>query len=163
LDAPAHLIEAELLRLASTGDRSAQAALRDCCAMLQYEGVSPFESACIAEAFARLAAQHGGQDDDAWLAAILRFRSVHVAQLGDYGRAFALAAQSEAICDKYSTLDLTPGVEFLAGVLTGLADAGDEVAADRLNKIAAALSPAAAQALSAQLRNGSREPAEAAR
>jgi hypothetical protein len=158
MNAPAHLVEAELLQMASTGDRSAQAAMRDRCALLAYEGVTPFELVCMAEGFARLAAAQGGQDDDAWLAAILRYRALHVAQLGDYRRAAVLVAQSEAICDKYQALDLTPGVEFLAGVLTAFADAGDELAADRLNKLATALSPVSAQCLSAELRDSSPHP-----
>lgn len=161
MDAPAQLIEAELMQRASAGDRSAQRLLRDCCAMLQYEGVTPFELVCMAEGFARLAAADGTQDDDAWLAAILRYRALHVAQLGDYHRAAVLVAQSEAICDKYQALDLTPGVEFLAGVLSAFADAGNDLAGDRLNKLAAALSPAAAQALSADVRNAYREMAAA--
>jgi hypothetical protein len=106
-----------------------------------------------AEALGRLAAAHGHTDDLVRLAGILRIRAYHVFDLGDTERAVRLLLQSEAICDDYTSLPLSDGVEFLAGVLTTAADAGDETAAIRLDKLTAALSPTDADRLRLAVNN----------
>jgi hypothetical protein len=161
MEAPVRLTEAELLARAASGDRSAQAQLATACVSKQFVGVTPFETMVMAEGFARLAATHGRPEDNMLLAGVLRARAHHVAELGDIERATALWAQSEAICEEYPGPPLCDGLEFLAGVLTAEADAGDDAAAIRLAKLSAALSPADADELRCALNTACREIREA--
>lgn len=137
--------EEELLALGSRGDCSALANLAMCCAAR--EDIISFEAFAAAEAFARLAAAHGGANEKLLLAGVLRVRSAHLTELGVLDRALALLQQSESLCDEMATIPLCPGVEFLAAVLTAHADRRDDFAANRLNRLMATMSATDADAL----------------
>jgi hypothetical protein len=157
MKAPVRIAEAELLHLAAMGERSAQARLASACIARQFVGVTPFEAMVMAEGFARLAACHGHIEDTLTLAGVLRVRAHHVAELGDTGRALALLGQSEALCDDLTAVPLCEGTEFLSGVLTTEADAGDELAAIRLGKRWGAMSAGDADNLRSSVNDACRE------
>jgi hypothetical protein len=161
LDAPTKVIEADLIDMASAGDLSALRRLTISYITRQFHGFPVFEAYMLAEPLARLAAARGDSDDKMRLAGLLRIRARHVAELGDEERAIELLSQSEAICDAFNDLPLSEGVEFLAGVLTVQADAANEAAADRLNKLMQALSAGDADQLRRTINAALRERAAA--
>jgi hypothetical protein len=160
MDAQVEQAEGELIHSAAMGDRDAQAELVGVCVSKQFVGVTPLESLVLAEAFARQAAAHGQAGDALMLAGVLRVRANHVAELGDLERALVLLKQSEAACDAVHSAQLCEGAEFLAGVLTAEADAGDELAALRLGWLTEILSPADADKLRCTLNRACRQHRE---
>jgi hypothetical protein len=139
----------DLMSEAAGGDLQALRNLAEASAYEQFPGVTSLECFVAAEAFGWLAAQHGEPDDVMRLAGILFVRAHHVAEVcGDLPRAATVAAQGDNLLnDLFETVPLSTGVDFLAGVLMGQAEAGDEMAAVRLTRLTELLSPSDADEL----------------
>lgn len=137
--------ESELIQLAARGDRAAQAALASACMLKQGVGVPKFECAVMAEVFARLAAEHGQDDDLLILLGVLHVRAVTLAAV-DPERSSALIAEVDSIIDRLAQGE-GESLIVLGSMLSALADQGDEFAAVRLNRLMENLSPENVSAL----------------
>jgi hypothetical protein len=131
--------DAELMEMGGEGSLPALREMTDRCVRGAYLGISWFELLSYAEAFGRLAAAHGEEYDCLVLAGVLWVRASHLAELGEVDRALRLMGQAEAICDRLPSVHCSEATAFLAAILTTYADNGNELAADRLNKIVDAL------------------------
>lgn len=139
--------ELGFLTLAARGDRAAQSAMVGVCLANQLHGIPTSEFSAAAEAFARLASSHGQAEDQLVLAGVLYLRAHCAAQRGDLALQAAYLFEASAIFDATSEWSDGEAVQFLAGMLTGLADQGVEDAAVRLNELMGKLSPAQAAAI----------------
>lgn len=136
-------MSANLFAKAAMGQRDAQAALVQHAMALE---MPLRERLTLAEAFARLAAEHGLLGDQLVLAGALYLRAADLAD-EDQERAIVLLDEVNAIYDFIAEEGGADEVVFLAHALTQAADLGDVFAALSLDRLVAKLSPAAASAV----------------
>jgi hypothetical protein len=151
--------DAELMEMGGEGSLPALREMTDRCARGAYIGMSSFEHSTYAEAFGRLAAAHGEEYDNIVLAGILWVRAAHLNALGAPDRGLRLLAQAEAICDRFPFLHCSEATAYLAAILTVFADNGNELAADRVNKLIGALDAPAADLIREAVRASELEDA----
>lgn len=132
---------------AAHGDRDCLSAVAQMCVASIARDTPETEALCFAEAYARLAAQHGQSSDLLLLAGVLYYRANELHRRGDAKRADSYLAEADALRDHVTDLMQSDGLQFLIGALWAIADTGDLTAECRLNELIGAMAPSEAVSL----------------
>lgn len=139
----------DLIDLAAFGDRDAQVALSTYSLITNAsEGTPEIEAVVAAEAFAHLAAAHGGVNETLHLANILVTKSAVLDRLGDKARSRRTRSDADDLFDWVAEAGAPEDKQALAALLEGYADDGDDDAAIRLNRFLASLTRSEAAKIS---------------